>query len=279
MLRVSLMTLLALLAPPSTSVERGADQIADLEQWRQDLYERTADSVVFISTNLGLGSGFFISSDGWILTAAHVVGDAKNVTVVLRDGRQLQGSVQEKAKNKIDYALVKVDLKSSKPLELAPTSSLKVGAWVGSIGHGTGGIWTFNSGMVSNIYPSGAQKPVFQTEIALNPGNSGGPILDRHGRVVGIVTAGIQSANNVNFGIKIDEALNNLDQMGDHCQCWVLVAPKNVPVFVDGETVGSGPRLVVPARNGTHEVFAVINGQMKTVQLNWPNHRGVDFTQ
>ncbi len=278
MTRAVLLTLVALLAPPS-AVERGAQQVADLEAWRQNLFERTASSVVFISTKQGLGSGFFISDDGWILTASHVVGSAGTVDVVLRDGRRMTGTVQERAKNKIDFALVKVDLKSAKPLELATTSSLKVGAWVGSVGHGTGGIWTFNTGMVSNIYPVGAQKPVFQTDIPLNPGNSGGPIFDRQGRVVGIVTAGIQAANNVNYGIKIDEALGNLDSIGDHCQCWLFVAPKNVAMFLNGESVGSGPRVVVPAIPGTHEVFAIVNGTMKKYSLTWPGQRGVDFTK
>src|SRR5690606_29354684 len=216
---------------------------------------------------------------GWILTAAHVVGNATTVDVVLRDGRRVTGKVEEKAKNKLDFALIKVGVKSTKPLELALTRSLKVGAWVGSIGHGTGGIWTFNTGMVSNIYPVGSQKPVFQTDIPLNPGNSGGPIFDRHGRVIGIVTAGIQSANNVNYGVKIDEALANLDMIGDHCQCWLFVAPKNVAMFLNGESVGSGPRVVVPATPGTHETFAVVDGKMKKYSLSWPGSRGVDFTK
>jgi len=271
--------MLAPAAAPPTAVERGAQQVEDLEQWRQALFERTSNSVVFISTKQGVGSGFFISDDGWILTAAHVVGEATTVDVVLRDGRRVTGTVQERAKNKLDYALIKVDLKSTKPLELTSTRSLKVGAWVGSIGHGTGGIWTFNVGMISNIYPVGAQKPVFQTDLALNPGNSGGPLFDRQGRVVGIITAGIQAANNVNYGIKIDEALAGLDLIGDHCQCWLFVAPKNVAMFLNGESIGSGPRVVVPALPGTHEVFAVIDGTMKKYSLTWPGQRGVDFTK
>ncbi|NVB37285.1 serine protease [Pseudenhygromyxa sp. WMMC2535] len=278
---LSLLLTASLLAPASaqTPVERGAQSVADIEQWRTALYDSLADSVVFISTKQGHGSGFFISDDGWILTAAHVVGDAKTVSVVLRDGRRLQGSVQEKAKGQLDFALLWVDLKQTKALALADADSLAVGAWVGSIGHGTGGVWTFNIGMISNIYPVGAQKPVFQTDIPLNPGNSGGPIFDRQGRVVGIVTAGIQSANNVNYGIKIDEALGSLDQIGFHCQCWLFVAPKNVAIFLDGEAVGSGPKLVIPAQEGTHEVFAVVDGVMKKYALSWPTHRGVDFTK
>jgi serine protease Do len=278
--RLLLLFALTLLAPPTpTAIERGAEQVADLEAWRQDLFERTAGSVVLISTKEGVGSGFFISEDGWILTAAHVVSNATTVDVVLRDGQRVTGKVEERAKNKLDFALVKVNLKGTKPLELALTKSLKVGAWVGSIGHGTGGIWTFNTGMISNIYPVGSQKPVFQTDISLNPGNSGGPIFDRNGRVIGIVTAGIQSANNVNYGVKIDEALANLDLIGDHCQCWLFVAPKNVVMFLDGESVGTGPRVIVPASSGTHEVFAVIDGKMKKYSLRWPANRGVDFTK
>lgn len=266
-------------AAPATPADRGAELAAELEQWRQQLFENTAHSVVFISTKAGHGSGFFVSNDGWILTAAHVVGEERMVDVVLRDGRRMQGRVEELARNKVDYALIKVDAKGTKPLALASTRSLKVGAWVGSIGHGTGGVWTFNTGMISNIYPVGSQKPVFQTDISLNPGNSGGPIFDRQGRAIGIVAAGIQGANNVNYGINIDEALRNLDKIGSHCQCWLFVAPKNVAMFLNGESVGSGPRVVVPAIPGSHEVFAVVEGKMKKYTLTWPGMRGVDFTQ
>jgi len=152
-----------------------------------------------------------------------------------------------------------------------------VGSWVGSIGHGRGAIWTFNTGMISNIYPDGAERPVFQTQIPLNPGNSGGPIFDRRGQVLGIVTAGIHDASSINFGIGMEVARRSLKKLGAICDCLVVLAPAGVPVFVDGAMAGTGPRVVVPVSEKTHEVFAVILGQMKKAKVKFPQTREVEL--
>ncbi len=274
---LALLLSFALFAPPSTPEERGAQQVADLEAWQQGMFDKIAPAVVFISTKDGHGSGFFVSSDGWILTSAHVVGKAKKVDVVLRDGTRHRAEVRELARDNIDFALLKIDIANAPRLEFASTRDMKVGTWVGSVGHGTGGIWTFNKGMISNIYPVGTQRPVFQTDIPLNPGNSGGPIFDRHSRVVGVVTAGVTGANNVNYGIQIDVALANLDSLGEHCKCFVFKAPKNVAVFLDGQSIGSGPRIAVPATDGNHKAFVIIDGKKHERSISWPTEREIVF--
>lgn len=241
---------------------RADDPLAAIEQHQQALFERIAPAVVFISTGSTLGSGFFVRGDGLVLTNAHVVSGRSQVDVVLNDGRRLLGTVFERAAGSLDLALVKVPVAGVTALPLRPASGLRVGSWVAAVGHGAGAIWTFNTGMVSNIYPAESDRPVFQTQIPLNPGNSGGPIVDRAGGVVGVVTARREGAEGVNFGIRIDVALRAFESLAGVCDCLVVDAAAGVPVLVDGRLAGTGPRVIVPAEARTHDVSAVIGGKL-----------------
>jgi S1-C subfamily serine protease len=117
---------------------------------------------------------------------------------------------------------------------------------------------------------------VFQTQIPLNPGNSGGPIFNRSGRVVGIVTSGIEHAASINFGIAMGVARRALGRLAKACECIAISAPKGVPIFVNGVMTGTGPRLVIPAASGkAYEIFAVISGQMKRTKATFPSDREV----
>ncbi len=253
-----------------------ADPLAAMEHQQQQLFERIAPGTVFISNGEEFGSGFFISSAGLILTNAHVVGDRQQVHVVLHDGRKAVGTVIERAKEE-DLALVQIPVKNTAALELGTIQDVRVGSWVGAVGHGRGMVWTFNTGMISNIYPEGSDRPIFQTEIPVNPGSSGGPIFDRRGRVVGLVTAGIlKDTNNLNFGYVIDYVRKKLKKLAEVCDCITVNAPDGVPVFINGTMAGTGPRVVVPASAGkVYEVFAVIGGQMKKAQARLPDAREV----
>ncbi len=238
------------------------DVIAAQETFQQDLFEKVAPSVVFISTGKAFGSGFAVSPT-LVLTNHHVVEEAKNskVKVVLRTGRVVQGEVVELGQDKVDVALVEV----KDPLPVAPllhTPALRVGAWVSAIGHGEGSVWTFNTGMVTNVYSSNSQRRVFQTQIPVNPGNSGGPIIDRHGRVVGIVTAGISGANSMNFGIDLAVAFQSLPRLRTASDTLTFFAPPNVPIFVNGKTVGTGPSVSIPPLTSPATAFAVVDGAM-----------------
>ncbi len=267
-------TLLAmLLAAPAPAPE---DPIAALERRQQELFERSAPAVVHITTKEGIGSGFFVGGDGLVLTNRHVVGDHDTVDVVLHDGRRVAGRVVERAAS-VDLALVQTGTTPPATLRLASVAELKVGAWVAAIGHGLGGLWTYNVGMISNIYPFEGKRPVFQTQIPLNPGNSGGPILDREGRVVGIVTAGIAEANAINFAIKVDVAPQHLPKLRGYCRCLTILAPAGVPVFVDGRLAGKGPIVVVIAEKRPYEVFAVIDGERRAATLEHPGTPRVDL--
>lgn len=264
-----------LLATPNP-VPSGAAVVEAEEEWRQEIFARLVPSVVFISHSGSFGSGFFVTDDGLVLTNAHVVGDANEVTSILHDGRKLTAKVVERLKD-IDLALIQVPIKTSRAIPLVFSDRLRVGAWVGAISHGHGAIWTFNTGIVSNIYPDGNARPVFQTQIPLNPGSSGGPIFDRQGHVVGIVTAGLAEANNINFGIKIDVALRKLKQLSDRCACLRIRAPENVAVYVDGVLAGTGPLIIIPDHPDYKELSAVIGNKLVRHSLVQNKSRSVNL--
>lgn len=256
---------------------RAEDPLAQIERAQEALFEKVGPSVVFIASGSAFGSGFFVSNDGLVLTNAHVVASQASVKVVLTDGRSLIGTVIEKAPGDVDLALVQVPAKSTPALRLAETADLRVGAWVAAVGHGRGGIWSFNTGMVSNIYPDGAERPIFQTQIPLNPGNSGGPVVDRTGRVVGIVTAGIKDSNSINFAIHSFVALRQFSRLSGGCACITVTLPEGVPLFVNGKMAGMGPRVLVTAEPRSYEMFAVIGGAMKKKTVRYPDLKTVRF--
>lgn len=275
-LRPTLLTCLAwalALIPSAAVAEDARDPLGALEQAQTRLFEKIAPSVVFIANGQGYGSGFFVSADGLILTNSHVVGKAKTLTVVRSDGTRLEGRVVEHAAQDIDLALVKVDVTGAPTLPLDGFHELRVGSWVGTVGHGKGAIWTFNSGMVSNVYPDGAERPVFQTQIPINPGNSGGPVFDRLGRVAGVVTASDREAQALNFAIRIDQALQHLKGLTHLSPLLTVHVGEASPIFLNGKMVGKGPRLSVPVPPGTHEVFSVVRGTMHRAKVRFPEQR------
>ncbi len=265
------------MSAPVDASAREESALASVEAEQQRLFARVAPAVVFINTRDGFGSGFIVSRDGLALTNQHVVGAQKTVNVITHDGRRLTGVVLQRARD-VDLALVQLPLAKTTPLPLAQSEQLRVGAWVGAVGHGRGGIWTFNTGMVSNIYPAKSGRPVFQTQIPLNPGASGGPIFDRHGRVVGVVTAGITDADAINFGIKIDVALAKLDTLRARGDCITVRAPEGVPVFVDGVMRGTGPEVFAPVEPGEHELMVVIGGAQRRATIRFPQQREHRFS-
>ncbi|MEX0268587.1 S1C family serine protease [Leptolyngbyaceae cyanobacterium UHCC 1019] len=159
-------------------------------------------AVVRIDTSTGTGSGVIISADGKVITNAHVVRDSSTVTITLQDGTKAQAkvvSVGEVGGNR-DLALLKIEGKSNFPtLPPGGTASLRVGQQVFAIGFPFGGSKFFSQGVVSQV---NSQKRLIYTDAAINKGNSGGPLLNRQGEVIGINTAG--PSENVNYAISID---------------------------------------------------------------------------
>src|SRR5258706_11605870 len=136
----------------------------------------------------GLGSGFIISSDGIILTNAHVVAEATEITVKLTDRREFDAKVLGVDK-RTDIAVLKIDARNLPAVKIGHASDLKVGEWVAAIGSPFGFENTITSGIVSakaRALPDENYVPFIQTDVAVNPGNSGGPLFNMDGEVVGV---------------------------------------------------------------------------------------------
>ncbi|MHC4124248.1 MAG: Do family serine endopeptidase, partial [Planctomycetota bacterium] len=152
------------------------------------------------------GSGFIISKDGYILTNNHVVDEAKKLTVKFSDGQELKAEIVGTDPD-ADVAVIKVDGKDLAYLELADSDEAEVGQWVVAIGNPFGLNGTVTAGIVSAKGRSriGLNKyeDFIQTDAAINRGNSGGPLLNLDGKVIGINTAIIGSTGNIGIGLAI----------------------------------------------------------------------------
>ena len=166
----------------------------------------------------GQGSGFIVSADGIILTNAHVVKDAKEVTVKLTDRREFRAKVLG-SDTKTDVAVLKIDAKNLPTLSVGNTKDLKVGEWVLAIGSPFGFENTVTAGVVSakgRTLPDDSYVPFIQTDVAVNPGNSGGPLINTRGEVVGInsqIYSRSGGYQGVSFAIPIDVAIQVKDQI------------------------------------------------------------------
>src|SRR5690242_5028925 len=136
----------------------------------------------------GVGSGFIVSSDGYILTNAHVVNDAGEVTVKLTDNREFKAKVIG-TDQRTDVALVKIGAKNLPVVRIGESSKAKVGEWVAAIGSPFGLENSVTAGIISaksRSLPDENYVPFIQTDVAINPGNSGGPLFNMAGEVIGI---------------------------------------------------------------------------------------------
>ena len=168
-----------------------------------------------------LGSGFVISSDGYILTNYHVVADADEIQVRFSDRRFFDAKVIGSDKGS-DVALIKIEASDLPTVKIGKSSDLKVGEWVLAIGSPFGFDHTVTAGIVSakgRSLPSENYVPFIQTDVAINPGNSGGPLFNLDGEVIG-VNSQIYSRTGgfmgLSFAIPIELAINVADQLREH---------------------------------------------------------------
>ena len=194
-----------------------------------NIYKNNASAVVYIGNEKenGMGTGTIISRNGEIITNWHVVGDARKVSIwllpddpekmsekVLWRQPSFVGTVINRNKGK-DLALVKVEglPKDIKIIRFGKTSDVPIGSTVYAIGHPSGEAWTFSSGMVTQIRPnykwnyenSSHKANVIQHEVPTNPGNSGGPLLDEKGLMVGVNSFVRTNTQLINFSVAIEE--------------------------------------------------------------------------
>jgi putative serine protease PepD len=170
-----------------------------------DVYQNSKDSVAYITTQVGTGSGFVVSDDGYIVTNAHVVEGANGqIKAKVGDGKTLSATLVGQDAS-TDLALLKVDAGNLKPLALGDSSTVQVGDPAYAIGNPFGLDRTLTTGVISALQrqissPNGFSiDDVLQTDAAINPGNSGGPLFNAQGQVIG-VNSQIESTGNTSAG-------------------------------------------------------------------------------
>ncbi len=203
-------------AGPGGELERFGEQMPDL---LRRFFEQLPTPDGHRQPRQGMGSGFIISADGYILTNAHVVGDATQITVHLHD-RQSYSAQLIGTDQRTDVALIRIDADRDLPVITAGDSDkLRVGQWVLAIGSPFGFDYTATQGIVSALsrqLPDGTYVPFIQTDAAINPGNSGGPLFDTEGRVIGINSQIYTRSGGymgLSFAIPINTALQVADQL------------------------------------------------------------------
>jgi serine protease Do len=183
-----------------------------------------------------LGSGFIISSDGYILTNAHVVNEADEVIVKLYDKREFKAKIIGTDK-RTDVALVKIEATGLPKVMVGDPAKLKVGEWVAAIGSPFGLENTMTAGIVSakgRALPQENFVPFIQTDVAINPGNSGGPLFNLAGEVVGInsqIYSRSGGSMGLSFSIPIDVAIdisNQLKSSGKITRGWLGIAIQEI---------------------------------------------------
>src|SRR5471032_1666711 len=164
----------------------------------------------------GVGSGFIMSADGYVMTNAHVVDDADTIYVTLTDKREFKAKLIG-VDERTDVAVVKIQATSLPAITIGDSNKVRVGEWVLAIGSPFGLDNTVTAGIVSaKGRDTGDYLPFIQTDVAVNPGNSGGPLINMAGEVIGINSQIYSSTGGfmgISFAIPIDEAMRVADQL------------------------------------------------------------------
>ena len=181
-----------------------------------------------------LGSGFIITSDGYIFTNNHVVDKATKIKVKLATGKEYDAEVKGKDPS-TDIALIKINPDNSLPVaKLGNSDKLRIGDWVFAIGNPYGLEHTVTAGIVSakgRVIGSGPYDNFIQTDASINPGNSGGPLFNLSGEVIGINTAIAAQAHGIGFAIPINTAqsiLADLKSKGSVSRGWLGISVQDV---------------------------------------------------
>ncbi|MFD1555641.1 DegQ family serine endoprotease [Paraburkholderia silviterrae] len=164
----------------------------------------------------GVGSGFIMTSDGYVMTNAHVVDDADSIYVTLTDKREFKAKLIG-VDDRTDVAVVKIQANNLPAITIGDSNKVRVGEWVVAIGSPFGLENTVTAGIVSaKGRDTGDYLPFIQTDVAVNPGNSGGPLINMQGEVIGInsqIYSRTGGFMGISFAIPIDEAMRVADQL------------------------------------------------------------------
>ena len=227
------------------AVNRGSQQLSPQEEHMQEFFNRFG---IPMPPGMGpndqqqkqmsaTGSGFILESDGYIITNAHVVGEADSIIVKLADKREFQAKLLG-IDRRTDVALLKIDAKDLPAVKLGNPKNIKVGEWVAAIGSPFGLENTMTVGVVSAKGRALPQQenyvPFIQTDVAINPGNSGGPLFNTNGEVIGInsqIYSRTGGYMGLSFAIPIDVAMDVADQLknnGKVVRGWLGIAIQEV---------------------------------------------------
>lgn len=229
------------LASPLAEAAIGSDLLARVSADLARLVAAVSPGVAHLRVvgdreGLGAGSGVVVGADGLVLTNDHVAGEARGIEVTLADGRRLDAELVGRDPP-TDLAVVRVDAQALPTLTLADSAELRVGEMVLAVGSPFGLAGTVTRGIVSglgrNLRTGSGHlvENVIQTDAPLNPGNSGGPLVDMAGRVVGINTALFAPANGIALAIPSSTARYVLDELllrGKVRRAWLGVVAQTV---------------------------------------------------
>ena len=204
-----------------------------------ELYERVIRTVVGVKSTQGLGSGVLIAPNGVVATNRHVVGADRQVGIRLSDGGAYRGAVIASFTD-IDLAFVRTDLDQNSYGELSRNRKLQVGDAVYAIGHPLGLENTLTQGIISGIERVIEEAIYIQTDASVNPGNSGGPLYNAYGEIVGINTMGLRGSSGLNFAIpshtvaaKYQELLDKMARGTQGYYCGVCGNSSSSPEYCD----------------------------------------------
>lgn len=206
----------ASMLPPGIEIPEGSG----IDEFFKKFFEGVPGMPPVPRESESLGSGFVLSSDGYILTNHHVIRDAEEIIVRFSDRTELDAELLG-SDERSDVALLKVDATGLKAVKLGDSNKLKVGEWVLAIGSPFGFDYSATAGIVSALgrsLPSDSYVPFIQTDVAINPGNSGGPLFNLQGEVIGInsqIYSRTGGFMGVSFAIPIDTVMNVVAQIKD----------------------------------------------------------------
>ena len=193
---------------PKTCKTCGSTEGSPLEFTAEEIYEKVSPSVVEITAQsasiISTGTGFFIDKNGTVVTNYHVIEKCTSATITLKDGRTFTVTKVLGYSESRDIAILSTNCNNSIPLELRKTA-VKTGEKVYAIGSSLGLSGTLSEGIISTAEREIGGQIYIQTTAPISPGNSGGPLLDKTGMVVGINTATLENGQNLNFAIPISE--------------------------------------------------------------------------